>query len=365
MINKKVLQDEILLMERERKFRLSLSLLISAIVLLSLLAVAAMGFVAYNMGGRKIPVIEEVAHPAALFTLLAIFSILMGTLVSVLVSWPILRPLNRLINGMNRLAKGDYKARLEGRGMLNTVPIYVESREAFNKLAEELEGTAMLRSDFINNFSHEFKTPIVSIAGFAKLLQQEDLTEEERKEYLAIIEAESLRLSAMSNNVLSMSRVEKQTILTDVTEYNLSEQLRSSCLLLESKWEQQELEMDLLFDEHRIRANQELMAQVWVNLLDNAVKFTPPKGKVSIRIFETGRTVRVSISNTGSEIPEDKRERIFRKFYQADESHQSEGNGIGLAIVRYVVELHKGKVSVESRDMVTTFTVVLPKGGAG
>ena len=240
-------------------------------------------------------------------------------------------------------------------------PVAKELSDSFNKMAAELESTEMLRSDFINNFSHEFKTPIVSIAGFAKLLKKGRLSEEEELEYLDIIEDESLRLSAMATNVLNLTKVENQTILTGVSRYNLSEQLRNCVLLLENKWSKKNLELNVDFEEHQICANEELLKQVWVNLLDNAIKFTPDDGLIEVAIGEDGNSNAVSVINSGSEIPEENRERIFQKFYQADESHATEGNGIGLAIVQKVVQLHQGKVEVESGKGRTSFTVILPK----
>lgn len=145
----------------------------------------------------------------------------------------------------------------------------------------------MLRSDFINNFSHEFKTPIVSIAGFAKLLRRGNLTDEQKEEYLEVIEEESLRLSAMANNVLNLTRVENQTILTEVTRFNLSEQIRGAVLLLAEKWTPKNLYMDMQFGEHMICANEELLKQVWINLLDNAIKFRIRTARY-LSIFPTG-----------------------------------------------------------------------------
>ena len=228
-------------------------------------------------------------------------------------------------------------------------------------MATELENTSLLRADFINNFSHEFKTPIVSIAGFAKLLRKGNLAPGEQEEYLAIIEDESLRLSTMATNVLNMTRVENQEILTDVRSYNLSEQIRNCVLILEDKWTAKNIELILDFKEYAVSANEELMKQVWLNLLDNAVKFTTDYGLVEVDITEEKEYVSVSVINSGSEIPEESRERIFQKFYQADESHSAEGSGIGLAVVQKIVELHHGQVTVESHEGCTSFTVVLPK----
>ncbi len=274
----------------------------------------------------------------------------------------ILRPVYRIINQLNRLADGDFKARLHFGKPIGEYPTFKQVEKSFNRAAEELEHTEMLRSDFINNFSHEFKTPIVSIAGFAKLLRRGNLSPEQRNEYLSIIEEESLRLSAMATSVLLLTKVENMTILTGVTVFNLTEEIRSSVLLLEEKWTAKGIEMDIdCGEEYTIEADGELLKHVWINLLDNAVKFSPENGKVTTAVKEEGKFLSVSVSNSGPDIPREKIGRIFNKFYQADESHSSEGNGIGLAVVRKICDLHSGTVSAESSGGTTTFTVLLPK----
>lgn len=272
-----------------------------------------------------------------------------------------LKPLNNLINKMNRLAAGDFKARLQFGHILSSHPAFREISTSFNTMAEELENTEMLRHDFINHFSHEFKTPIVSITGFARLLARGNLSEEQKALYLKSIEEESIRLAALATNVLNLTKVENQTILTDIETFNLSEQLRAAILLLEGKWSEKNIELQLEFDEYEIEANEELLKEVFINLIDNAVKFTPRCGTVAIEIVDAEGMLSVRILNTGSEIPPDKQEKIFNKFYQADESHAGQGNGVGLAIVKKIVDLHGGRISVSSENGVTAFTVILPK----
>lgn len=293
---------------------------------------------------------------------LAICSVIFGTALSFITGRFLLKPLNSFINAMNRLASGDFKTRVGFRKPFGKIPAVAETTGSFNNMAKELENTEMLRSDFINNFSHEFKTPIVSIAGFAKLLKRGNLTDSQKEEYIGIIEEESMRLSYMATNVLNLTKVENQTILTDVTEFNLSEQIRNSVLLLEPRLSKKnvDLQIDFKLREHYISANEELLKQVWINLIDNASKFVNEYGTVSIDLSRDDSTTSVTVSNTGSEIPENVRDRIFNKFYQAEESHSAEGNGVGLAIVKQIVKLHGGTVSVESGDGITSFTVTLP-----
>lgn len=292
---------------------------------------------------------------------MSLSTLLMGYILIFVVGRIIAKQANNVINQLGRLASGDYKARLDFGSALGNYSAFRDISAGFEKMAEELENTEMLRTDFINNFSHEFKTPIVSIAGFAKLLKRGNLTEEQRQKYLDAIEEESMRLSDMATNVLNMTKVENQTILTDVTSFNLSEQIRSAVLLLEGKWSKKNIELELGFDEYTVEANEELLKQVWINLVDNAVKFAEDGGTVSVAAEDMGESLRISVSNTGSEIPTEKIDKVFNKFYKGEESRASEGNGIGLAIVKRIVELHEGEVSVISQEGKTTFFVTLPK----
>jgi Signal transduction histidine kinase len=283
--------------------------------------------------------------------------------VSALSAWfgrILLKPVNQVINAMNALADGKFSTRLTFSSWFGHQSARRELSESFNKMAEELENTEMLRSDFINHFSHEFKTPIVSIAGFASLLLRGNLDEKQKQEYLAAIEEESMRLSDLATNVLNLSKIENQTILGDKTRFNLSEQIRSCILLFERKWNEKKLDLIPDFDEYEITADREMLMQVWINLLDKAVKFTPEYGLIKNTIRSRADDIVVSFTNTGSSIPEDKKERIFQKFYQADESHATKDNGVGLAIVKKVVELHHGEVSVTGDENSATFTVILP-----
>ena len=295
-----------------------------------------------------------------LFAITAVISLVIGFILSTLLGRFPLSPVNRLINALNTLADGDYSVRLHYLKGIFGIETYRDVIDTFNKLAEELENTEMLRSDFINDFSHEFKTPIVSIAGFAKILRSPDLTVQERDEYLKIIEDESRRLSVMASNILNLTRIEKQTILTNVSEYNLSEQIRTCILILEPKWSARNVEFDLQFDEYNIFANEEVIKQVWLNLIDNAVKFSPEYGTVKISITQAERVTTVAVLNSGPDISPEDQARIFNKFYQADSSHSTQGNGIGLAIVKKAVTLHHGDVTVKSDAGLTEFTVTIP-----
>ena len=346
----------------EHKQRISLLLLLSAFSLLFLLVtIAIVGSIVFFLiyGGALQPVKTDLSAQE-MFGYLILVSVVIGALLSILLRFP-LKPVNKVLNAMSRLASGDYSVRLSFKGPLAKHPTFAELTNSFNRMASELEHTEMLRSDFINNLSHEFKTPIVSIAGFAKLLKRGNLPPEKQTEYLNIIEEESMRLSQMATNVLNLTRVENQSILTDICKYNLSEQLRTCVLVLESKWEKKQIGFALPEGEVFLSASEELLKQVWINLIDNAIKFSAAGGTVEIKVAKADRAVTVEVANFGQTIPPAARQRIFNKFYQADESHATEGNGIGLAVVKKIVDLHGGSVAVSSENGNTAFTVTIPQ----
>ena len=287
----------------------------------------------------------------------AIASIAVGSLLSWAVLYIPMSPVRKLVAGMRRLADGHFEERID----LGDFPSMQELSESFNMLAGELQHTEMLRSDFVNNLSHEFKTPIVSIRGFAKMLQRPDLDEKQRQEYIGVIVDESSRLATMATNVLNLTKIENQHILSTKEEFNLSEQLRRCLVLLEKKWADKQLELNAEFDEYTVVGDETLLQQVWVNLLDNAVKFSPVGAELAVRIRQEKGWVGVSIHNHGPRMSDEELRRMYDKFWQGDTSHASEGAGIGLSIVKRIVDLHHGMIDVTSTDTETVFTVTLPK----
>ena len=292
-------------------------------------------------------------------SLFCIVSVLMGTVMSIIFSKAPLRPIREIMDATDKIADGDYRLSLKGPEEFRTLS------DKFNHMAEEIGSVEMLRTDFVNNFSHEFKTPIVSIRGFAKALKWDDLMPEEREEYLDIIISESERLSALSLNVLYLSKIENQTILADKKRYNLSEQIRLVVALLDQKLSEKQLEIIFDAKEYFVTANEEMMKQVWINLLDNAVKFSPIGGKIEIRMKQTGGSLSIKISDQGNGMSPETKEHIFDKFYQGDLSHSTSGNGLGLAIVKKIIDLHNGSITVHSSDKGSTFEVMLKAASAG
>lgn len=283
-------------------------------------------------------------------------SIIMGAFVSFIVSKFVLKPLDILMDGMRSLSKGEYTVRVN-LGSGNSV--VKDVAENFNKMAEELQNTELLRKDFSNNFSHEFKTPIVSIYGFAKLLNKGNLDEKTTKEYLKIIEEESARLAKMATKILDMTRIENTAILTNKTRFNLSEDIRTTFLLLEKSWSEKNITPVLDFDEIYCWGDRDLLKEAWLNLIENAVKFAYENTDLTVKIECGYGKITVSFTDVGLPIPESEIPRIFGKFYQADKSHKTVGNGIGLSMVKKIAELHFGEVNVESSEEATTFAMTI------
>lgn len=329
-------------------------LFVIVVALIQLLSIAIVFVLSYIFIWTGV-VEEEDFFTWALFPI-GISTVLLGIGLSFLVSRFLLDPFKKLLTGMNSLSKGKYDTRLDF-GKNKTMKVVEEN---FNDMASELSKIEILRSDFVNNFSHEFKTPIASINGLLELLKRDDLTSEKRKEYIAIIEEETRRLLDMSTNVLTLSKIENVTELKGLVRYNIAEQIRNCIVLLEKKWVKKNLELRLEMSEETIRANEEMLMQVWVNLLDNAIKFANENSELAVELYTKDGLLTINISNYGVAIKEEEREKIFNKFYQADTIHTKEGNGIGLSVVKHIISLHNGTIVAGSENGKTTFTIELP-----
>ena len=311
---------------------------------------------------RLITVFEGLYLNATLLVAaMALSCIIIGTAISAASTKIWLGRITRISKAMRDIAKGSFSRRVPENDKKETLTEIGELERTFNQMASDLEGIEMFRNDFINNFSHEFKTPIVSIRGFARQLQSGNLTEAQRDEYIAIIVAESERLATMSQNVLLLTKLENQTIVSEKTEFYLDEQIRSCILLLEKSWSEKDIELDIDLDLVKYTFNEEMLSHVWINLFSNAIKFTPNGGKISCSLKKVGEKTVFRISDTGKGMSEEVKSRIFEKFYQGDASHTTTGNGIGLNIVQRVVFLAGGSISVDSEEQKgSEFTVELP-----
>ena len=288
-------------------------------------------------------------------------SAVIGALISFAVSNSILTPLSMLIKATKRVANGDYSARLEiGWVEKYTIKELRELIQDFNEMTEELRNTEMFRKDFISSFSHEFKTPLVSIRGFARQLYEGELTPEQQREFSKIILDETEYLSVLSQNTLLMTSLENKDIVSDKSVFSLDEQLRGCMIRLEPQWSAKNIEIEMELDDVSFFWNGQLLAHVWNNLFDNAVKFTESGGAVRVSCKKIGSEITVTVSDSGCGIPKDSLPHIFEKFYQADLSHATRGNGLGLPLVRRIIELCGGEISAQSEvNKGTTFTVKL------
>lgn len=289
--------------------------------------------------------------------LMILLCILLGMALTLLFSRKALDPIRKVIKAIHKVAQGDFNVQIELKG----IGELEELSQSFNKMTHELSSIETLRNDFVNNFSHEFKTPIVSMRGFAKLLKEKDLSEEERWEYLDIIIAESERLVQLSTKVLNMSKYETTEIITDKSSFRLDEQIRRVILLMESKWTRKELSVDIEMDEVIFKGNEDFTQQIWINLLDNAIKFSYQGGLISLYLVKEDNGIYFTIEDDGPGMDEQTKAHIFDKFYQGDTSHSATGNGLGLAIVKRIVELCGGTIKVQSElRKGSSFMVFLP-----
>ncbi len=290
--------------------------------------------------------------------MLGFFTIVLVPMISVLYRRRA-REVVTLSEAIQKVAAGDYSTRITEYKRAQIKPIY----DDFNKMCAELESVKLLRNDFINSYSHEFKTPISSINGFASLVLEKDMSEEEQKKYLKIIVDESARLSNLATSTILLSKLTAQSIVTDIEEYDLGEQLRECSVILSGKWLQKNMEFDVSLDHVMYSGNKEMMQHLWINLLDNAVKYTPEGGKVTVSVSEENGYAIVKIADTGEGMSKEVREHLFDPYFQGDSSHSRQGLGLGLSIVKRIVELCKGTITVRSKvGEGSIFTVILPIG---
>ncbi|MBE6537908.1 MAG: HAMP domain-containing histidine kinase [Ruminococcaceae bacterium] len=330
----------------------------------TLLVIAIMAVSALLTGAALIFLIHIGAIPTAFRARVSLIPItvcvgsLIGAVLAAFAMRYFIKPLDELVAATKKIAEGDFSVRVTERKSLGEIATLVRN---FNSMAQELEGTEMFRSDFVNNFSHEFKTPIVSIRGFAKQLKSDALSEDERRKYAEIIADECERLSNMSTNVLLLSKLQNLELITDKSAYSLDEQIRRSVLLFAKDWEAKNIDLDIDLEEIDYTGNEEIMSHVWVNLIGNAVKYTPEGGRISVRAIKKADEIIVRVSDNGIGMSRAVMERIFDKFYQGDGSHTGSGNGLGLPLVKRIIELCGGRLTVESElGAGSEFSVYIP-----
>lgn len=286
-----------------------------------------------------------------------VISLLIGTAVTMFVSRWIIKPINKLGKAMQQVAAGEFDLELhEEQRFKELEDIY----ESFNRMTKELKATEILQTDFISNVSHEFKTPINAIEGYATLLQgSENESRELQGQYIGKILSNTQRLSNLVGNILLLSKVDNQAIPTKLSTYRLDEQIRQAVLQLEPEWEKKEIEFDIELERIEYTGNEIRMQHVWNNLIGNAIKFDPQGGVVKIRLWRNDDKILCTVEDNGPGIKPGDEAHIFDRFFQSDSSHKEEGNGLGLALVKQIVKAEGGQVTVANMEKGCRFTIQL------
>ncbi|KAA0742346.1 sensor histidine kinase [Bacillus sp. AY3-1] len=290
-----------------------------------------------------------------------VFIVLIWVLIGVLMRpkreamiWTIIEPIQKI-------AKGDFSVKIRNEEKYDgEIGVLVKS---INDMTDELNAMEKMRQEFVSNVSHEIQSPLTSIKGFARALQDNNLSEEKRKHYLTIIETETTRLSKLSQNLLKLTLLEAEEYTPERVAYRLDQQLKQIALNSEPLWAEKEIELELDLEKVDVIADQESMSQVWINLIHNSIKFTPSGGTITIQLKEYEKVVEVRIRDSGIGISEEQKQHIFERFYKADSSRNRTygGSGLGLAIVKKVLDLHQGEIKVESEEgKGTEFIVCIP-----
>lgn len=286
-------------------------------------------------------------------------SVIVGTTISAIVGKRILSPLVKFSSALMEVGKGNFKIELDENKY--HIEELKQMTQNFNLMVKELNNIETFRSDFIANVSHEFKTPLASIEGYTMLLQSNNLTEEEKSEYTKKILSSTKRLSNLVGIILQISRLENQGIIAKKNRFKLDEQLRQALLLLESKWTRKNIDLDIDLAPITFYGNEELLMQIWANIFSNAIKFTPNNGTIACTLKQDDGFIITTISDNGIGMSKDVQKHIFEKFYQGDKSHSSEGNGLGLALVKRIIDLCGGTIEVQSEyGKGSAFTIKLP-----
>ena len=268
--------------------------------------------------------------------------------------------LDSTLEALNKISRGDFDISIA----IHEHDPFSEVAESVNKMARELSSMETQRQDFISNVSHEIQSPLTSISGFAALLKSDALTEQQRVHYIDVIETESKRLSKLSDNLLKLSSLESESVPLTQSDFRLDKQVEHAILMLEPQWMKKNIEIDSALEKTDITADEDLLGQVWINLIHNAVKFTPKNGQIKVRLKKDDAQIVVEIAYNGVGISKEDQIHIFERFFKVDKARDRSlgGNGLGLALCKKIVELHSGQITMESAlNKGTTFTVSLPK----
>lgn len=339
-----------------RKFRLWLTFcfMIAITFVLGFFLTGFMAFIGIRLGLLSLAAPVPSIPFIGLMGSAAIFSFCF----TLLISRHFFAPIHQLILALKEVADGNFNLSLPEENRMEDIR---KMNRNFNHMVQELNSMELLQSDFIQNVSHEFKTPLAAMEGYASLLSSSPLTQEQ-KEYAARILEGCRQLTSMTGNILQLSKLENQKIIPEKQRFSLDEQLRQCILAMEPLWTRKNLYLDIELKELEYEGNESMLAQVWTNLLSNAIKFTPASGSVQIRLCSSRDYAVVSVTDSGIGMTKEVQKHIFEKFYQADQSRSGSGNGLGLALVQQIVTLCGGTIQVISRPQKgTTFIVSLPQ----
>ncbi len=328
--------------QKRLTLRTRLTITIAFIVLISILASMGIAWLLVTV----FPALRNVPEIIQLNVLSLIIASVLGRLaVSVFTD-----PVGKLREGMQKVADGDFDVHLDTKSSSKEIQ---ELIAGFNMMTQELRSTEILQSDFVSNVSHEFKTPITAIEGYTTLLQRTDNIDEVENAYIEKILFNTRRLSSLVSNILLLSKIESQAVRPDRKEYDLDEQIRTVLLDMEAAWEPKELDFDVELESISYLGDEIRMYHVWSNLLSNAIKFSPHGGQIKLRLSQKDGTIRFTVDDQGPGLSDEAQKHLFDKFYQADSSREQEGNGLGLALVKNILDLYGGQVEAEN----------LPQGG--
>ncbi|MBN7773549.1 sensor histidine kinase [Clostridium aminobutyricum] len=275
--------------------------------------------------------------------------------------------INEIEEVIDRISKGDFGIQIDSKKYKNENygdEHLTDLIDKINNMAKELGEMETMRQDFVSNVSHEIQSPLTSIRGFVSLLKDETLSKQERLHYIAVIESESQRLSKLSENLLRLSTLDSEFAEFNPRHYSLNRQLKDVILFMEPQWSAKEIEISLNVEKVEVFADEDLINQVWINLLNNSIKFTPDKGKISLSVSEDNMQILVKISDNGIGMKEENLPHVFERFYMADKARSRGvgGSGLGLSIVKRIVQIHHGSIDVESKfGEGTTFKIIIPK----
>lgn len=338
---------------KRRRIRLGVGWYISLIVIAELAAVLGLATGISYFLTEHFPALANLPNTAWV----VIVGIIIGAPVSIFVNRSLLSPIRKLGDAMNLVSKGSFGVQIHTRAPFGDIKDIYHN---FNLMTRELAATEILKTDFVSNVSHEIKTPITAVEGYAMLLQGSETLSEEDAEYVEKILTNTQRLSELVGNVLLLSKIDNQAIESKAERFSLDEQIRQSILLLEPKWSEKNIEFDVELEHVIYTGNRGLMMHVWNNLIGNAVKFTPRDSAVKITLSVCEEELVFAVEDQGEGIPDKALSHIFDKFYQADSSHKQEGNGLGLSLVKRIIDLEGGSVTAENIEGGSRFVVVLP-----